>query len=215
MTSLRSLFIPFTAAAVLAGCATTPTGPAVMVLPGTQKSMDQFRVDEGDCRLYAQSLVGPNSAQAANDAAVGNTVAASAIGAAVGAIIGSASGQSGAGAAIGAGSGLLLGSASGANASGYSSYQLQRNYDAAYMQCMYARGNQVPGRVAYRGPGYGYGAGGYYPPPNAAAPPAAPSGYYPPPNAAPPVAPSGYYPASPSYPPPNYPAPVNAPAPQG
>ena len=48
--------------------------------------------------------------------------------------------------------GLLFGSAAGSNAAGYSYYESQRRYDQAYVQCMYARGNQVPVRAGYRGP---------------------------------------------------------------
>jgi drug/metabolite transporter (DMT)-like permease len=70
----------------------------------------------------------------------------------IAAIIGSASGQAGSGAAIGAGTGLLFGSVAGADYAGFSSYQLQRQYDASYAQCMYARGNRVPARFVYRGP---------------------------------------------------------------
>jgi hypothetical protein len=44
--------------ALLAGCATAPTGPHVLVLPGTGKSFDQFRADEQECRQYAQAQVG-------------------------------------------------------------------------------------------------------------------------------------------------------------
>jgi hypothetical protein len=201
--SVRSLLASIMGIAVLSGCVTIPTGPAVMVLPGSRKSLDQFRIDEAACRDYAQMAIGgANAAQPANDAAAANAVVGSAIGAAAGAIIGSASGQAGAGAAIGAGTGLLFGSAAGSNVSGYSQYQLQRNYDIAYIQCMYARGNQVPGRVAYRG------ATPYYGPP-----PSAPAATYPPPDYPPPSgAASGSYPpppgaASGSYPPPNYPAP--------
>ncbi len=191
--SVRLLSFPVLAVALLGGCATVPAGPGVMVLPGAQKSFDQFRVDEGDCRNYAQAVVGgPNAAQPANDAAAANAVAGAALGAAAGAIIGSVTGNAGSGAAIGAGTGLLFGSAAGSNTAGYSSYALQRNYDAAYVQCMYARGNQVPGQVAYRGgaptPVYSY------PPPN-----------YPPPNVAP-----GNYPP-PNYPPPNTPPPAYRP----
>ena len=29
-----------------------------MVMPGAQKSFDQFRADDGDCRNYAQAVVG-------------------------------------------------------------------------------------------------------------------------------------------------------------
>lgn len=39
--------------ALLAGCATAPTAPGVLVLPGTGKSFDQFRQDEQECRQYA------------------------------------------------------------------------------------------------------------------------------------------------------------------
>ena len=38
------------AAVVLAGCASAPTGPSVMVLPGTNKSMEQFQADDARCR---------------------------------------------------------------------------------------------------------------------------------------------------------------------
>jgi len=61
----RILFLTF----LLGGCATTPTGPGVLVLPGTGKSFDQFRFDEHECRQYAHAQVGGSSAdQAAADA---------------------------------------------------------------------------------------------------------------------------------------------------
>lgn len=179
---------PLAAVAVLGGCVTIPTGPAVMVLPGSQKSLDQFRGDEASCRSYAEAVLGgPNAGQAAANAATANAVAGTAIGAAAGAIIGSASGQAGAGAAIGAGTGLLFGSAAGSNVAGYSSYELQRQYDMAYVQCMYSRGNQVPGRMVQRVPV-----------------PYQPSSSSPPPG----------YPSPGSYPPPGYPAP-RTPSPSG
>ena len=67
-----------------------------------------------------------------------------------GAAIGSISGQAGQGAAIGAGTGLLFGGTNAAYAGGYASYDWQRRYDNAYVQCMYAKGNQVPVRAGYR-----------------------------------------------------------------
>jgi len=197
--SMRLLAGPLAAVVVLAGCATAPTGPAVTVLPGYQKSFDQFRADEGDCRQYAQMVTG-GGAQAANDRAAGDAVAAAALGAAAGAILGAVTGHAGNGAAIGAGTGLIFGSAAGSNQSGYSSYQLQRQFDGAYMQCMYARGNQVPGRVAYSGPPPGAPVPNYIPPSTT---PRYPSNY-PPPNYPPPTAAPGSYPP-PNYPPPSYP----------
>jgi len=209
MMSMRSLLVPFFAVAVLSGCVTVPTGPGVMVLPGSRKGFDEFRNDEAACRNYAQSVIGgPAAGQAGSDAAAANAVAGAALGAAAGAILGSVSGQAGQGAAIGAGTGLLFGSAAGSNVAGYSSYQLQRNYDIAYVQCMYARGNQVPGGVAYRGPAPRYYGTPAYPPANAPAPGA----YYPPPNTPAPPGATGAYPAPPgaasgNYPPPNTPPP--------
>ena len=148
-------------AILLAGCAVMPTAPMVTVLPGTGKPFDQFHADDANCRNYAYSSVaGPQ--QSATNTAAANTAAATAIGAAAGAIIGAATGSAGTGAAIGAGSGLLFGSAAGANALAYSSYDLQRMYDSAYIQCMYAHGNRVPARVYGSRP---------YPAPSYSAPP--------------------------------------------
>ena len=42
-------------AAVIGGCASTPTGPSVMVLPGPGKTMDQFQADDARCRQIATS----------------------------------------------------------------------------------------------------------------------------------------------------------------
>jgi hypothetical protein len=185
----RALFVSLAAVGLLAGCVTVPSGPAVTVLPGQQKTVEQFRVDENACRAYAQAAIGGETAgQPAADAAAANAVAGAALGAAVGAILGSVTGDAGAGAAWGAGTGLLFGSAAGSNVAGYSSYALQRNYDAAYLQCMYTRGNQVPGRVVARpapryAPSYGY------------PPPAYPPASYPPPNYPPPNLPPAGYPA--------------------
>jgi Glycine-zipper domain len=166
----RYILLPF-AALALAGCVTVPTGPGVMALPGSTKSFDQFRADDVSCRQYAQYSLGPYAEQAVPNAATANAVGGAALGAAAGAIIGAASGQAGPGAAIGAGTGLLFGSFAGADAAGYSYYGLQRRYDAAYLQCMYARGNQVPGGPRYAprryGPPPGYGVPPDYVPPPA------------------------------------------------
>lgn len=126
---------------VLAGCVTVPTGPSVMVLPGTGKSFDQFRLDEYDCKQYAQAQVGGTTTQqAAEDSAVRSAV----IGTAVGALAGAAIGGNSRGASVGAGVGLLAGSAAGAGAGQGSAYELQRRYDYAYQQCMYAKGHRIP-----------------------------------------------------------------------
>ena len=71
-----------------AGCVTAPSGPSVLVLPGTGKPFEQFQVDVDVCRSWAAQ-----------------------------------------------------------QATGASSYVMQRRYDNAYVQCMYAKGHQVPGRA--------------------------------------------------------------------
>jgi hypothetical protein len=87
------------AAVLIAGCAHTPTGPSVMVLAGSGKTIEQFQTDDGACRqMAAQELA----------KAPGGEVPA------------------------------------------------QRRYDITYMQCMYAKGNQVPipgGRSGYNSSG--------------------------------------------------------------
>ena len=72
----------------------------------------------------------------------------------------------------------MFGGAAAGNAGAVSTYSLQRQYDIAYMQCMYARGNQVPGQMVRHGapvqslPSYGYAPPARYgAPPNAVAPP--------------------------------------------
>ena len=150
--------------ALLSGCVTVPTGPSVMVLPGTNKNFDQFQADGYACNQYAQQVT-DGAGHAAADRATNDAVAGTVIGAAAGAIIGSVTGRAGPGAAIGAGTGLLYGSAVGSNSAGFSSYQMQRRYDQAYTQCMYAKGNQVPVRSGYRGPTPRMAPPGYGPPP--------------------------------------------------
>ena len=137
------------AALVLAGCVTVPTGPAITALPGQYKPWEQFRIDDVECRNFAAGAIG-GPTQEAQNAAAAQAVGAAAIGAAAGAIIGSVTGQAGQGAAIGAGMGLVTGSAAGNNLAWGSSYGLQQRYDGAYVQCMYAKGNQVPIRGAGR-----------------------------------------------------------------
>jgi peptidoglycan-associated lipoprotein len=136
----------FSLVVMLSGCATMPTGPNVAVLPGPGKPFEVFMADDAICRQWAQQQIGGASpSQIANqNLATGATVGALA-GAAMGVAIGAATGNAGAGAAIGGATGLLGGTAMGSNVGASSEYQLQRRYDIAYQQCMYAKGNQIPG----------------------------------------------------------------------
>ncbi|CAG9932889.1 glycine zipper family protein [Candidatus Nitrotoga arctica] len=131
----------------LSACTSIPTGPGMLVLPGTGKSFDQFRFDEDDCRQYASAQVGGRTAnEAAADSGVKSAVVGTVIGATAGALLG---GHNGAG--VGAGSGLLIGSMMGAGTGDSSGRNLQQRYDFAYQQCMYSKGHRVPvsGRLDY------------------------------------------------------------------
>lgn len=157
------------AALLLAGCASTPTGPSVMALPGTGKSFDQFRADDLDCRRYAlQQIGGETAEQAGTHAAVRSAAVGTAVGAVAGAAIG---GRDSAGA--GAATGLIVGSMAGAGAAESSARGSQRQYDNAYVQCMYAKGELVPVSREFA---RSRAAAQAYPPPPPGNPPPPPPG---------------------------------------
>ena len=133
------------AAAVLSGCATMPTGPSVMVLPGTGKSFESFQADDAVCRQWANQQTGAEAKNSANETLASGAGIGTLAGAGLGAAIGAASGHVAEGAAIGAGSGLILGTAAAAGPAQSAGQEVQRRYDNAYQQCMYAKGNQIPG----------------------------------------------------------------------
>ena len=125
--------------AVLAACAGPPPGPTVQVMPPPNKPFDVFASDQAYCKQYADQQVS-GQAQSANNQAVGTAVIGTLLGAGLGAAIGG-----GQGAAIGAASGAVGGTALGAANSQGQQGSIQQQYDNAYAQCMYAKGNQVPG----------------------------------------------------------------------
>ena len=130
----------------LAGCVSTPVGPNVAVMPGPGKPFDQFQADNAECMAFARQQIGVNPSEVAQGQVVTGAVAGAALGAASGALLGHGHGQAGSM----AGAGLIVGSAVGANAGNLSTYSLQRRYDIAYQQCMYAKGNQIPGYASPR-----------------------------------------------------------------
>jgi uncharacterized protein YcfJ len=143
---------------LLSACATQPMGPTIAVMPAPGKPFDVFQADQALCKQYADSQVS-GEAQQANNRQVLTGVLGTALGAGLGAAIGG-----GRGAAIGAGAGALGGTAVGTVPAERANMTLQQRYDIAYSQCMYSRGNQVPG---------------YQPSPSYPPPPPPPS--YPPP----------------------------------
>jgi len=142
----RSIFLSLILL-TLVGCATIPNGPSVMVLPPAGKPFKQFVAEDTICRQWAAQQIGHSPQETVNQNTVTGAVAGTAIGAGIGAAIGSTSGDTGTGAIIGAVSGLLVGATAGANAGQVYGWEAQRRYDIAYIQCMYANGNQIPGVV--------------------------------------------------------------------
>lgn len=136
----KSIFWPVLPVLMAAGCAALPTGPSVLVLPGMNKSFEQFRADDMQCRQYAFAQSGGvTPGQTATRTGVGSAVTGTAVGAAAGAALGG-----GEGAAIGAGTGMLAGTVFGSGTARATGYEAQQRYDMSYIQCMYAYGNRVP-----------------------------------------------------------------------
>src|SRR5258708_17652521 len=125
---------------ILGACAVVPAGPSVMALPGTGKTFDQFRVDDASCRQFAFGQVGGVTA---NEAATNSAVGSAAVGTALGAAAGAAF-NGGSGAAMGAGGGFPAGSVVGPGPAQTPADAVQRRYDDASKQCMYAPGEHVP-----------------------------------------------------------------------
>jgi Glycine-zipper domain len=129
----------------LGACATVPAGPSVTALPGTSKSFDAFQGDDLVCRQWAARQAGTTPERAGAVATAERAGIGTLLGAGLGAAIGAIGHNPGLGAAVGAGGGLLAGTAFGAGAGQQAANEVQRRYDGAYEQCMYAKGNQVPG----------------------------------------------------------------------
>ena len=131
-----------TATILMVGCATTPVGPSLTVMPAPGKPFDVFKNDDKECRDYAQNSLNTT----ADEIAAKNTAKTAVIGAALGAVAGAvANGGSSKNVGTGAAVGLLGGAAMGATGGNDASKEVQRRYDIAYQQCMYSKGNQVPG----------------------------------------------------------------------
>ncbi|HEV2550691.1 MAG TPA: glycine zipper family protein [Stellaceae bacterium] len=125
-----------------------------MTYPAPGKTFEVFLQDDGVCRQFAAAQTGGMSpVNGANQSFARSAAAGTLVGAAAGAAIGFAAGGPAVGAAIGAASGLLFGTTAGVGAASYSGVILQQRYDIGYLQCMSAKGENVP--IANSSP-YGY-----------------------------------------------------------
>ena len=131
--------------AIVAGCAARPMGPTVQVMPAPNRSFEAFQQDQTVCKQFAEEQVS-GQAEAANTQALGAAALTTGLGAALGGAIGG-----GRAAGVGAASGATAGSAVGAGGSQNAQLTIQQRYDIAYEQCMYAKGDQVPGYTVAAG----------------------------------------------------------------
>jgi hypothetical protein len=140
-------FLLFFVVIALSACATVPSGPTARVLPSPGKPFEVFQSDDAVCRQWAAQQTGASPNEAVNQNLATGAALGTLAGAGLGAAIGAASCNPGLGAAIGAASGLLGGTAFASGPAYAAGYEVQRRYDNAYVQCMYAKGNQIPGVV--------------------------------------------------------------------
>ena len=181
MMRTSSLALILMSVLLLSACASIPSGPSVMVLPGDGKNFEQFQVDDSICRQWAAQQTGTNTDKVTTDSTVSGATIGTLLGAAAGAALGAAAGNPGVGAAAGAGVGLLGGTAVGANRANAGAGSVQNRYDTTYMQCMYAKGNQIPVARGSRPSGSYSTQPPPPPPPPAMNTPAPPAGTPPPP----------------------------------
>lgn len=132
----------------LVACVSAPTGPTIAIMPREGKPFEVFQQDDQQCREFAANAV-KDTSNAALKEGVTSAALGAALGAAAGAVIG---GGSHANVGTGAGVGLLGGAALGAMNSSGKENQAQTQYNIAYQQCMYSKGNQVPSYPSYAPP---------------------------------------------------------------
>jgi hypothetical protein len=168
--NMKGIFLLLLALVALSACATIPTGPSVMVWPGPGKPFEVFQSDDAGCRQWASQQVG-GQVESANQTLASGAAVGTILGAGLGAAIGAGSGNAGAAVGFGAASGAIMGTTVASGPYYGAQGEIQRRYDHAYLQCMYMRGNQVPGARTYRRA---------VPSPSSAYPPP-PAGTYPPP----------------------------------
>jgi uncharacterized protein YcfJ len=166
MSTRMALVIALSSSFLLASCATAPMGPTVQVMPNPNKPFQNFQQDQESCKQYAQAQVAGQA-----DAANKNAIGAAALGTLLGAGLGAAVGNN-QGAGVGAATGMIAGTSVGAGSSQNAQMSIQTQYDNAYTQCMYSKGNQVPGAMPSED--------GSIPPPGSMPPP--PSGSMHPPH---------------------------------
>lgn len=139
--AFKTVLISSISIGLLSACVSAPTGPTITIMPREGKSFEEFKKEDEECRSFAAQAVKDGNTAALKEGAISAATGA-AIGAAAGALYqGGSSRNVGTGAAIG----MVGGAAVGAMGASSKEAQAQTQYNTAYQQCMYTKGNQVPG----------------------------------------------------------------------
>ncbi len=139
--AFKTVLIGSISIGLLSACVSAPTGPTITIMPREGKSFEEFKKEDEECRSFAAQAVKDGNTAALKEGAISAATGA-AIGAAAGALYqGGSSRNVGTGAAIG----MVGGAAVGAMGASSKEAQAQTQYNTAYQQCMYTKGNQVPG----------------------------------------------------------------------
>lgn len=117
--------------------------PTVSVMPAPGKSFEVFAAEQTSCKQFAEQQIGAARDQINNQIA-GGVLLGMAAGASQAAVLG---GDGGAVIASAASSGAAAAGSNLPNAQ-MATAALQQRYDGAFSQCMFAKGNQVPGYFA-------------------------------------------------------------------
>lgn len=144
---IRKALLTASVLTALTACVSAPTGPTVAIMPREGKPFEVFQQEDQQCRDFAANAIKDTSNAALKEGATSAAIGA-ALGAAAGAVIQGGSSQN---IGTGAGVGLLGGAALGAMNSAGKQNQGQVQYNIAYQQCMYSKGNQVPSYAAPSG----------------------------------------------------------------
>jgi hypothetical protein len=124
------------ALALLAGCAQQPIGPTAGVTPGPGKTDAVFQADMNACKQTASTAIA-GQVDAANRSAMTGVLTSAAAGVLSNGVANAATSATGDTASQAAAGGIQNSQASQGN--------IQAVYDTAFNNCMYARGENVPG----------------------------------------------------------------------
>jgi len=148
MRYLKSLCLAILAIGALAltGCGQAPLAPTVSTMAAPGKPLELYQQDIRDCKAFAlDSIGGQDAVDRVSQNAAGNALLMIGANVAVGALEGQATHHHNYYTNQGAANGAAAGTAAGMETAAAGNQTLQQQFDNFYSQCMYSKGNQVPG----------------------------------------------------------------------